>query len=236
MPIFPEIDVETIVQSKDKTRLDASRSFVSGGNTIATIKIQPSATADEIDVTETGYLDWAYTHSGGDDDPEEITVTVTVTDSEGDEESTTAVINVVTEDTDHLFSDDDMLRKHESNIMKYLADGRSSFKDVHRRSQTLILAWLDTQGFIDDIGDKITLDRLVNTSEVSEWSTMMTLRLIFEDIRNAVDDVFAAKVKKYEGLEAFYRNRAVLRIDLNDDGVAENTEGLDIRSCRVIRR
>lgn len=154
-----------------------------------------------------------------------------------DTKTITRQVEVVSQVADRLFSSDDQLRKHEPDLMKYLPEGRATYKDVHRRSQTLILAWLDKEGFINYDGDPLTLDSLRESDDVTEWSAMMTLRLIFEGIRNAVDDVFDAKAKKYKALEDFYRDRANIRIDLDGDGTADSvTERVDIRSCRVVRR
>jgi hypothetical protein len=118
-----------------------------------------------------------------------------------------------------------------------LTDGRATFKDVHRRAQTLILAWLDTEGYVDYFTDKITLKRIGDISDVTEWATFMALRLIFEGVQNAVKDVFEKKAATYQEREDFYRKRAVIKIDLNQDGKADKwTERVDVRSCRVMRR
>ena len=52
----------------------------------------------------------------------------------------------------------------------------------------------------------------------------MALRLIFEGVQNATDDIFGEKAEKYQGLEEFYRNRLVLRLDLNKDGQTDVSE------------
>lgn len=356
MPLFPVIDIESLVQEEDKTRIDVAKSYASGSAAITAMAVSPSVGVMPVDVFENGYLDWQYpfevsvlaastsnnkldfaedgvpfvatlddgeytladlaqeiatqmsavgtlvyetsvsaanaitiTANGafqllgatGDnvdgasvlaaigvttdtvakvtvtgEDIERITKKITLT--VGNDEVVTPgdpnalpnpipdvlltktiirEIEVVSELADKLFSADDRLRKHESDIMKYLSEGRATFKDVHRRVQTLILAWLDTQGFIDNLGRKLTLKRITDIEEAAEWATMMALRLIFESVRTAADDIFALKAKKYEGLEDFYRNRATLKIDLNQDGVADAiTERLDIRSCVVVRR
>lgn len=161
-------------------------------------------------------------------------ITCTVTNDDG-AETRIREIEVISEVADRLFSADDRLRKHESNIMKYVPEGRATFKDVHRRVQTLILAWIDTQGFVTTFNEKFTLDDFVDTEEAAEWATMMALKLIFQDAKNAKDDVFSDKIKYYAEQELFFRGRAVLRVDTNRDGTAIKGEGVDIRSCRVVR-
>jgi hypothetical protein len=165
-------------------------------------------------------------------------VTVTVVDG-NDSTSHTKVetVQVISELADKLFSTDQKLRGHEYDIMKYLPEGRATFKDVHRTAQTLILAWLDTHGFIDNLGDKLTVASFTDRDEVTQWATHMALRLIFEGVHNAKDDVFEKKAKKYQGLEDFYRNRATIKVDMNQDGATDAVaERLDIRSCTVVRR
>ena len=148
----------------------------------------------------------------------------------------TGTLKVVSAATDYLFSDDDKLKTHEPDIDKYLAPGRGSFKDTHRRAQALVLAYLDTEGYIDGLGEKFTKDKIHDLSEVREWATMTALRLIFEGLVVSKDDVFTIKVAKYEAEEHFYRNRAGLRADINGDGAADQGEQTDVRTCRVVRR
>jgi hypothetical protein len=142
----------------------------------------------------------------------------------------------VSREHDNLFSNDHQILRHEPDLYRYLAEGRASFLDVHRRAQGLILAHLDTQGFIDDRGKKLDVSKFLDTSEVSEWSCMMVLRLVFEGLRNANDDVFSEKAKTYKESEAFYRQRAVLRVDLNNDGKIDDAEQVSVRGGMVVRR
>lgn len=247
MPIFPVLELESIVQEKDKTRLNAEKSYAVGTDVISKIEICPNYTGVAqndtfYDVTTAMFLDWQYDHSGGQAaDPETFTVAVRLTDTVVPPENATTqlltkTIQVITAATDKLFSTDDKLRQHESDILKNVADGRATFKDVHRRVQSLVLAWLDTQGFTDAVGLKFTKARIVDIEEVTEWATAMALRLIFEGILVSKDDVYSLKAKKYLVLEEFYRNRAVLRIDINEDGAVSRGEQIDTRSAVVVRR
>lgn len=145
-------------------------------------------------------------------------------------------LRIVTEETDNLFSNDSNLVEHEFNIMKFLPDGRSSFIDRHREAQNEILAWLDTHGFVDDYGNKFTVEDIKNPEDLEKWATFTALKLIFEGVHNAEDDVFEKKAKKYDGLATFYRNRANVRIDINADGTVTEDELLDTRSGRILRR
>ena len=67
MSIFVDCINEEIIQVNDKTRIDVSRSFVSGA-TITDIEIKPESAEDFISVfnsdQEQWFLDWAYNSPG----------------------------------------------------------------------------------------------------------------------------------------------------------------------------
>ena len=137
---------------------------------------------------------------------------------------------------DYLFCSDGDLIAHEPDIMSWVQDGRSSFKNVYRRSQKLIIAWLDEKGYCNVYGDKYTKNDILDIEEVRQWSTFMSLRLIFQGLSNSIDDIFDRKSKLYEASEIAARNRVILRIDTNKDGQIEDTEGLSVYSGSLFRR
>jgi hypothetical protein len=147
-------------------------------------------------------------------------------------------IKLYSEAGDSLFSSDSDLKRHESDILKWLPDDRSSYKYAHRRAQERILAFLDEKGYTDIYRNKYTIDSIVNIDEVKEWSTFLTLRLIFQGFKNASDDVFGEKVNTYLDDEKEARNRVVLRLDVDGDGdVDENSqEALMISTINGARR
>lgn len=236
MAIFPHIEVEDIIQENDKIRIKADKTFISKGEAAITlVEIEPSSGAGFVNVTGTSskdwYLDWEYATEGA------VTITCRVT-TDGAPVSVTESISVVSAATDKLFSNDQDLMVHEHDILKWIDkdNGRNSFINVHRRSQELILAWLDEKGYEDTSGNKYTKAAFVNVDEAKEWSTFMTLRLIFEDLSNGIDDIFDLKSKKYKSFEISARNRAVLRIDTDGDGTVDTHEGHRIVSQRLVRR
>lgn len=145
-------------------------------------------------------------------------------------------INTFSEDGDYLFNTDQDIIAHEPDVMKWVVDGRSSFKDVYRRSQRIIIAWLDEKGYVNQYQNKYDKWDIIDIEEVRQWSTYMSLRLIFQGISNSVDDVFSVKAKNYSLLEEGARQRAILRLDTNSDGIADATEGLNIYSGSLFRR
>lgn len=231
MAVFPILEVEPVVQVGDKTRLNGLKSFISPvDGDFDLIRIKPTAASNWI-TASAGYIDWVYSASG--------TVTVTLYVQTNCPYASAEVekdISVVTEAQDYLFSTDQDLRLHEPEILKWVVDGRSSFLDMHRRAQVLIMKWLDKEGYVDVNGNPFTKDAIVDIEEVKAWSTYLVLKLIFEGLSNAVDDVFSVKAKYYAGKMQEYRKKSLLRIDINGDGEAENTEGIEPAYGFIARR
>jgi hypothetical protein len=141
--------------------------------------------------------------------------------------SSSKLIKVLSEDGDKLFSSDEELTALEPEILKWVTPGRNTFKDVHRRCQKNILTHLDEEGYVDVYDKPYTKSALVSIEEVRPWATYMAMRLIFEGIHNSKEDVFAEKARTYMSEEIKARNRMVLRIDVDDDGKIDTTEGLN---------
>ncbi len=234
MAIFADLELEKTIQINDKTRLNATKSFISKDEaTITLVEIEPEAASGFVDVTGTTsadwFLDWQYTGA-----TRTVTATTRIT-TDGAPISFTNTIEVVTAADDKLFSADNDLLPLESDILRWVPDGRNSFFNVHREAQELIIAWLDEQGYVDVDKNPLTKAAIVDLEEVRKWSTNLTLKLIFQSIKNSVDDVFAEKAKTYEGQEVFHRKRAILRVDLNNDGVVDDNEAVNFKSFDLIR-
>lgn len=150
--------------------------------------------------------------------------------------STSAFVEVYTEEGDSLFSEDSDLISEEPDIMKWLPAGRGSYKDLHRKAQRLILDWIDRQGYRDEQQRKLTKWAFVDHSDIRMWSYYMVLRLFFMGAQNDVDDVFKKKAAYYEKLEIASRDRAVLNLDLDGDNKSDVPNGPDIRSGRLFFR
>ncbi len=232
MALFPLLDLEPTVQVGDKTRLDASKSFVTADqDSLSSILIDPTGSAGFIDVTETQYLDWAYAASG--------TFNVKLKILAGAASASAMIqhsISIVTEAQDKLFSNDADLRLHEFDILKWVPDGRATFKDMHRRAQIIIIQWLSKEGYVRVNDIPFTKTDIIDIEEVKQWSTYITLRLIFEGLSNATDDIFHVKSTRYFEMEQNWRDRAILRIDVDGDGIVNPGEGVDPRSGFIARR
>lgn len=236
MAIFPHLELEQTVQVNDKTRLNGTKSFISKGEAAITlVRIKPETSGSFITVSGAGltskdwYLDWEYSTDG------DKTVTVEIT-TDGAPTTESKVISVITEANDKLFSKDSDLTIHESDVLQYVPNGKNSFLYVHRRSQTLILDYLDQKGYVDTNGDRLTKSAVVDIQEVKEWSTFMTLKLIYQQLKKTPDDFFDQKMKTFESLEIAARSRAALRLDLDGDTAIDDGEYLRVDSVRALRR
>jgi len=230
MAIFPNLELEATVQENDKTRLDGTKTFVTSDEAAITlVEIEPVAANGFIDVTANQYLDWAYSTDGT------ATVQIRVT-TDGSPVTISKTIEVVTAVDDKLFSSDADLTGHEPDILKWVRNGRSSFLDAHRAAQDRIIGWLDEHRIHDTTGARLTKADVIDTEEVADWSKFLTLQLIFEGLSNAVDDLFSIKASRYAHRVEGVRNRAVLRLDRNNDGEASVGEREDMRSSRLVRR
>lgn len=162
--------------------------------------------------------------------------TVTVTNPSAETDTKYFYINAYSKVGDYLFSNDGDLVAHEHDIMRWIASGRSSFLNVHRQSQKLIMNWIDEKGYVNTFGDKFTKRDIIDVSEVAVWSKYMTLRIIFQSLSNAIDDIFDRKANIYSALEEGARQRVVLRLDVDKDGVADQGENISIYSGSLFRR
>ena len=218
--IFIQTKTEKTVQLDDRTRLDARDSFISPDEaSITLVEIEPEASAGFIDVTGNKYLDWLYETSG------EKTITVRIT-TDGAPVSKATTLTVSTETEDRLFSNDQDIAKLEVDIYRFLRPGRSSFLDMHRESQTIILDDLDQKGISDREGNRLTKDDIYDIQEVREWSKYQTLALIYKSVQSEVDDVYASKASMYEGMARNQQTRAFIKLDYNQDGTVDNEYNL----------
>jgi hypothetical protein len=234
--IFPHLEYERLVQEFDRTRLDASKTYLSPNhNPIQKIEIRPEALEDFYDITESKHLDWQY----GSDGSKAITLRITTgvdEDTLDAPEDSVYSIDVITEEDDHLFSVDNDIVAYEDDILKYVRAGRNTFLDKHRAAQKDILQILDRRRIMNRDGTRLTKDQIFDKVEVREWSKFKTLSIIFSGISNAVDDIFGQKAQHYAKKASEAENFAVIRLDLNKDGEVTKDEQVDLFSTELIRR
>ena len=230
--IFPVLKTEPIVQVNDKTRLDAESSYITPGEAdISLIEIEPEAGAGFIDVTADKYLDWQYATDG--DKVVSVRITTDSTPVTG-----SVTLAIVSKENDHLLSEDADLVGHESDILEYIRDGRSSFLDKHRIARDIILDKLDSAQIWKRDGTRFEAADLIDKQDFKQWSIFKTLQIIFESNSNAIGDIFAEKAKKYSAMAIESKTRATYRLDFNDDGEIDDgeIEQLDVLSGYLLRR
>ena len=179
------VNYPLIAQVGEKVRIDAKSVFTDPSTTVASVEIRPLASGDFYDVSEDKILDWVY------DTEAEITATVKITD-----DSETPVIkevdvifNIVSAETDKLFSSDLYLLEREGELSHYIPEQYSTFNHVHREVQRLILEELKTRGLTDSSGNYLTKSSITHTKELRDWATNLALSLIYFDISSLQTNV-----------------------------------------------
>ncbi len=234
MALFPKLNSESIIQVNDKIRLDASQSYVDKSEAALTVvEVEPEAAAGFISVFDTNQNNWYLDYQYATDGAKVVTVRV---DNGSGPVTATFNISVLSVADDKLFSDDSELIAVRNDILRWLPESKSSFLNVHRKAQDLIIADLDERGIVDVNGAKLTKAAIVDISEVKQWSIYLTLSLIFADLSNALDDVFDRDSKMYHSEMLKHRDRSFLRLDLNGDGNLDLGEGANIKSIGLLRR
>lgn len=241
MALFPSMTFETVLQVDEKTRLDASRSFVTDDETITDVLIQPSAGDAFISVFNSGdnekwFLDWAYDV----DEFKDVAIQI-VADSGSKTKTYMAGINVLTEEIDALLSTDNDILPFEPKIHRYLPKGKNSFIYAHRKAQERVISYLDEQRIWKDDKSRYTKLDLSTISDpefkeqFKQWSSFETLLIIFESFQVSSGDLFQEKKSEYTSLRNGARTRSALRLDQDGDGELDITP-YDIRTTRLVRR
>jgi hypothetical protein len=233
--IFPIIECDDIVQVDDKFRISADKSYITKDESPISLVEIDAGDGNFIDVTGGSpirpgnwFLDFQHSTSG------DKTVAVRIT-TDGSPVTVTKTVAVLTAAEDYLYSKDSELVSIESDILKYVPAGRSSFKYAHREAQGQILEWLWTNGYTRSNGSRFQKEDFFNIIEVNYWSRYLTLRLIYSDLSNQVGDVFDSKAKAFENTEHLWRRKSLLKIDVNADGEQGLFEGYDMTTKRLIR-
>lgn len=232
--IFPVIECDDVVQQNDKFRILGVGSYKTPDESdYDLVEIEPYAGAGYIDVTgdltkarpeRNWYLDYQYGSTGSKVISLRITAGLVVTVS-------TKTISVLSEVDDNLFSTDDDLKKVQEDVMRFLPDGKSSFIYKHRAAQEFILDWLWTNGYYKSgvIGiEPYTKSDIADTTAMSDWSTYVCLRMIFQANESQTNDIFKKKSGEFMNKEERAREKFLLKAfgDGND---------VQISSRRLIR-
>jgi hypothetical protein len=236
--IFPKLNFEPVVQVEDKIRLDASLTFYSSDEVVTDVLIEPETGVGFISVfhddSDRWFIDYAYEI----DELKDVTVKV-IADSGEKIKVYTQGINVLSIENDALFSNDNDLFPIEPRLKSYLPLGKNSFLYVHRKAQERIMAYLDEQRIWKSDNSRFTKQDIIDSTDAEmkdqfkQWSIYQSLLIIFEQMQVSNDDIFEEKKREYMRLRDASRNRAQLKLDLDDDG---DLEIINIRTTRLLRR
>lgn len=234
--IFPKIECDEVVQANDKFRIDATKSYISKGEAAITlVEIEPEAGAGFIAVQgspvnqKNWTLDWEYQTSG----TKVVSVRVT---TDGAPAVVTRSVVCVTEAQDKLFSTDQDLVQLEHNVTKYVPEGRSTFKYLHREAQKQILEWLYVNGYRKDGNLRLTKENVIDVEEVRFWSKYKVLSLLYKDLSTTPNDVHDVKSRDYENKEHTWRQSAGMKFDFNGDGVQGAYEQANFTTRELVRK
>lgn len=235
MAIFPKIECDDVVQVSDKFRIDCTKSYLSKGEPAVTlVEVEPESGAGFITVTgspvapKNWFLDWEYDSDG----VKELTVRIT---TDATPVTLTKQVEALSAEDDRLFSNDSDLVAIEHNVLKYVPEGRSSFKYLHREAQRQILEWFWINGFRATGNQRIEKADVIELEEVKFWSKYWVLKLLYQDLSNAPGDVFEAKSKLYEKEAHRWRETAGIKLDVNKDGIQGAYEGYNLTTRELIR-
>lgn len=148
----------------------------------------------------------------------------------------TRFIKLYSEAGDALFSIDADLRTKKSDVLNWIEQGRNTFIKFHREAQREILEFVREEGIVDIDGNPLKLKDFTNPSDLRLWSTFLTLRLILDDLSNAIGDVFDEDARGFESKEMKHRKMTFLRVDFDNDGRSDIGEGIKNRSVKLIRQ
>ncbi len=239
MAIFGIIELDSVCQVNEKIMIDCSKSFLTQGEAAVTlVEIEPHTGLGFVDVTPTPAtnsklysLEYIYDADGVKD------VTLRIT-TDGAPVIVTKQITVLSVADDALFASDSDLQAIETDVMKWVPKGKSTWNFVHRKVQEKILTELYKSQIVATDNTKLTAAEVIDKAEVREWATYLALSIIFYSISNSVDDIFSRKAMQYGKNAAEYMNYSmnVLALDYNKNGEVTSSEKLDFRSASMVRR
>jgi hypothetical protein len=237
MATFGFLEIESVVQVNDRTRLSAVKSFApKGSSPITLVRIRPEASAPWVTVSGVNltqkdwFLDWQYDTAGTKTVELEITP-----DTEAPQVFSKSLL-VLTEAEDRLFSTDQDLISKEADVLRWVPQGKNSFLYVHREAQRQILNWLDEMRVYKNDGSRIEKTDLPLSDDLKQLSVDWALALIFGSISNKPDDAFFQKKQDYLSLVESHKRRGRIIADFNGNGTIEQDDNQDLRTFRMVRR
>jgi len=238
--IIAQANIEEILQVNDLTRFEFNLIRTPGEEAIQLVEVEAEAGQGFFDITtqtdrqSKNFLDFAYASSG-------IKVISLRVSTASQVINFGFSIEVITAETDRLFSNDSDLVSCEDDILNFIRKGRASYLDKHREAQKRIIRKLEKERIFLSDGSRIEPENIQDLEEVRQWSKYLTLHIIYSGLINEVQDVFTQKSIQYMDMATEAGNIASIRIqeDFNNDGDTDDIgekRQYDIKSTRLIRR
>lgn len=232
------LNAESVVRVGDKIRLDASgTTYISltPSVTISSVTIKPEDIAPVFDVTgnpvnkKNWVLDYFYSTDGV------KTVTVTVTLSDSSIHSKSFAVTAISQADDKLLVDDDDLRAMDFELMRFIPDGYSSWRHVHRRSTREVIDFINSMRLSKVNGDPLTFDELKDSRLAKDFALKSSLALIYQQLSNKPDDKFYQRYLDAKKTLEAYKSRADWAFDFDGNGQIDNYERADMLTGRLLR-
>lgn len=189
------------IREKEMVRLDLSRSvvFPEPSPQVTAIEVQMEDGGEIYNVfsedQEKWFLDYAYTSLG----EKQITVTAYLDTDPVETVTDITTLEVVEADDDKHFAGDRELLNYQSDVFRFLPEGRNNFNYIHRTVRELFLNWLMISNIRKADASFFSVDDLLAFEEVKELGRFWALSLIFSNASNKQDDYFKEKQKEFYG-------------------------------------
>lgn len=139
-----------------------------------------------------------------------------------------------------IFSDDDALKREYFEILDYLPSGKTSFILTHLAVKDQIMGEIKASGsFKYNSAQKkteLTPFDFLNVSQIKTAATFLTLSKIFSNVQDDEADIWRQKSIDYHAMYSAIRKNGFLDIDMDDDGKLDDSERLQRRDVRIVRK
>lgn len=126
------------------------------------------------------------------------------------------------------------------NISSHLDGDQTSFIAFHQEARNQIIQRIRNSGktitgYSNLIPKEVDQFDLLDINEFKQASKYLALSLIFEDLSKSDDDQYATKAERYFEKYEMSLNDRLSSIDLNDNGIKDESESLAVNFIRIKR-
>ncbi|MEJ5328466.1 MAG: hypothetical protein WHU54_09515, partial [Candidatus Bathyarchaeia archaeon] len=163
------------------------------------------------------------------------TVTVEVTLSDSTVWTKTFSVTVLSEADDKLLVDDSDFRSIDFEIMRFIPDGYSSWRHVHRRATAETLSFINALRLKRYDGQALGFDEVKGSRLARQFATLTSLFLVYQQLSNKPDDKFYQRY--LDAKKALEQLKATPDwvFDFDGDGEFASNESADLLTGRLLR-